>query len=36
LLEPANNWAPLDLVDGRLLIRDQKQMKCVQVAQRIK
>jgi len=36
LLEPANNWAPLALVDGRLLIRDQKQMKCLQVAQRIK
>jgi outer membrane protein assembly factor BamB len=32
LLESANNWAPIALVDGRLLIRDQKQMKCVQVA----
>ena len=31
LLEAANNWAPIALVDGRLLIRDQKQMKCVQV-----
>ena len=36
LLEPANNWAPIALADGRLLIRDQKQMKCVQVAQAIK
>ena len=36
LLEPANNWAPIALVDGRLLIRDQTQMKCVQVAQKVK
>ena len=33
LLEPGENWAPLALVDGKLLIRDQKQMKCLQVAQ---
>jgi outer membrane protein assembly factor BamB len=33
MLESGNNWAPIALVDGRLLIRDQKQMKCVQVAQ---
>ena len=33
LLEQGNNWAPLALVDGKLLIRDQKQMKCVVVAQ---
>jgi outer membrane protein assembly factor BamB len=33
LLEAGNNWAPIALVDGRLLIRDQKQLKCVQVAQ---
>ena len=33
LLEPGENWAPLALADGKLLIRDQKQMKCVQVAQ---
>jgi outer membrane protein assembly factor BamB len=26
------NWAPLALVDGKLLIRDQTQMKCVVVA----
>ncbi len=32
LLETGNNWAPLALVDGKLLIRDQKQMKCVVVA----
>jgi outer membrane protein assembly factor BamB len=32
LLEPGTNWAPIALVDGRLLIRDQKQMKCVEVA----
>ena len=36
LLEAANNWAPIALVDGRLLIRDQKQMKCVQVAQQVR
>jgi outer membrane protein assembly factor BamB len=36
LLESGNNWAPLALVDGRLFIRDQKQMKCLQVAQQIK
>ena len=33
LLEQGTNWAPLALVDGKLLIRDQKQMKCVQVGQ---
>jgi len=27
------NWAPLALVDGKLLIRDQSQLKCVKVAQ---
>jgi outer membrane protein assembly factor BamB len=31
LLEQGNNWAPLALVDGKLLIRDQKQLKVVQV-----
>ena len=36
LLESANNWAPLALVDGRLLIRDHKQLKVVQVAQQVK
>jgi outer membrane protein assembly factor BamB len=33
LLEQGTNWAPLALVDGKLLIRDQKQMKCLVVAQ---
>jgi outer membrane protein assembly factor BamB len=33
VLEPGENWAPIALVDGKLLIRDQKQMKCLQVAQ---
>ena len=33
LLEQGTNWAPLALVDGKLLIRDQKQMKCLQVGQ---
>ena len=26
------NWAPLALSDGKLLIRDQRQLKCVKVA----
>ncbi len=34
LLEPGNNWAPIALVDGKLLIRDQKQLKCLQVARK--
>lgn len=33
LLEPGNNWAPIALVDGKLLIRDQGQLKCLAVAQ---
>jgi len=33
LLEQGQNWAPLALVDGKLLIRDQKNLKCLQVAQ---
>jgi hypothetical protein len=32
LLESGTNWAPLALVDGKLLIRDQKNLKCVLVA----
>jgi outer membrane protein assembly factor BamB len=32
VLEPGDNWAPLALVDGKLLIRGQKELKCVQVA----
>jgi hypothetical protein len=31
LLEPGTNWSPLALTDGKLLIRDQKQIKCVAV-----
>ena len=27
------NWAPMALADGRLLLRDQTQLKCVKVAQ---
>ena len=33
LLEPGENWACIALADGKLLIRDQKQLKCLQVAQ---
>jgi outer membrane protein assembly factor BamB len=33
LLEPGENWAPIALADGKLLIRDQKNLKCVAVAQ---
>jgi outer membrane protein assembly factor BamB len=29
----AQNWAPIALADGKLLIRNNKQMKCVRVAQ---
>jgi outer membrane protein assembly factor BamB len=32
LLDQGQNWAPLALSDGKLLIRDQKNLKCVQVA----
>ena len=32
LLESGENWAPIALVDGKLLIRDQKNLKCVVVA----
>ena len=33
LLDQGENWAPMALVDGKLLIRDQKILKCVAVAQ---
>jgi outer membrane protein assembly factor BamB len=33
VLSPGDNWAPLALADGKLLIRGQKEMKCLQVAQ---
>jgi len=32
ILEPGDNWAPLALVDGKLLVRGQKQLKALQVA----
>jgi outer membrane protein assembly factor BamB len=32
LLGPGENWAPLALADGKLLIRDQKNLKCLKVA----
>ena len=32
VLEPGDNWAPVALVDGKLLLRGQKQLKVVQVA----
>ncbi len=31
LLEQGENWAPIALVDGKLLIRDQKHLKCLAV-----
>jgi len=33
ILESGDNWAPLALVDGKLLVRGQKELKCLQVAQ---
>jgi outer membrane protein assembly factor BamB len=33
VLEPGDNWAPLALADGRLLVRGQRELKCLQVAQ---
>ncbi len=33
VLEKGQNWAPLALADGKLLIRDQSRMLCVKVAQ---
>ena len=33
VLEKGDNWAPLALVDGKLLIRGQKEVKCLEVAQ---
>ncbi len=33
MLEGGQNWAPIALSDGKLLIRDQEQMKCVKVVQ---
>jgi outer membrane protein assembly factor BamB len=31
LLAPGENWAPIALVDGKLIIRDQKSLKCLEV-----
>lgn len=33
ILEPGDNWAPLALVDGKLLVRGQSVLKVLQVAQ---
>jgi hypothetical protein len=33
LLGSGQNWAPIALADGKLLIRDQKQLMCVKVAE---
>lgn len=33
LLEAGQNWAPIALADGKLLIRDQKKMMCLKVAE---
>jgi outer membrane protein assembly factor BamB len=33
ILEPGDNWAPLALVDGTLLVRGQRELKALQVAQ---
>jgi outer membrane protein assembly factor BamB len=33
ILEPGDNWAPLALVNGKLLVRGQKELKALQVAQ---
>ena len=32
ILEPGDNWAPLALVEGTLLVRGQKQLKALKVA----
>jgi outer membrane protein assembly factor BamB len=33
MLGTGQNWAPIALVDGKLLIRDQQRMLCVRVAE---
>jgi hypothetical protein len=33
VLAPGDNWAPLALVQGKLLVRGQKELKALQVAQ---
>ena len=32
VLQPGDNWAPLALADGKLLVRGQKELKAFQVA----
>lgn len=32
VLEAGDNWAPLALADGKLLVRGQKELKCLEVA----
>jgi outer membrane protein assembly factor BamB len=32
ILEMGQNWGPLALVDGKLLIRDQSRLLCVKIA----
>ena len=33
ILAPGDNWAPIALVDGKLLVRGQKELKVLQVAE---
>lgn len=33
MLEMGQNWAPIALADGKLLIRDQKKMLCIKITQ---
>ena len=32
ILKPGQNWAPIALADGKLLIRDQSRMLCLKIA----
>ena len=32
VLAPGNNWAPMALVDGRLLVRDAKRLHCYDIS----
>ena len=36
LLQSGENWAPLALSDGKLLIRDHRNLKCVAVGQQVR
>jgi len=33
ILDMGQNWGPIALVDGKLLIRDQGKLKCIKVTQ---